>query len=58
MSTPNTDPILNTDECVGKTIARIDNDAANYLEIHFTDGTWIAWEAENLGHGFYGFVRV
>ncbi len=44
------------DECEGKTIARINDSCENYLEIHFTDGTWIAWEVENLGCGFYGMI--
>ena len=44
------------DECVGKTITHIDDSAANYLEIHFTDGTFIAWEVENMGFSFYGLV--
>lgn len=42
--------------CVGKTVAWIDDSADNYMEIHFTDGTWIAWEVENMGHGFYAMV--
>ena len=48
--------IICLDQCEGKTIARINCSTCNYLEIHFTDGSFIALEVENLGHGLYGFV--
>ncbi len=47
---------LSPEECEGKTIAHINTSSVNVLVILFTDGTWITWEVENMGHGLYGLV--
>ena len=40
----------------GKTVKRVDTSAVNCTTIHFTDGTSVLLEAENVGNGIHGPV--
>lgn len=51
-------PMFKKEQFIGKTIAKVDNRALNYLVFTFSDGTKAAIETEAAGCGIYGIAST
>lgn len=47
---------LEPKDLVGKTVKHVECTSVNYVVLHFTDGTKLELESENVGHGIYGII--